>query len=130
VAGNAIRALGRLGLAGSDSRVAELLRDPRPRVRQEAIVALGNSGDPAAVDVLQPLLDDEDSTVRRLALRALGEIGGGRARTLVETVARDARATDTDRAFARAALSAREHELNVARRADSPRVPVATVPRD
>jgi HEAT repeat protein len=105
VSGNAIRALGRLGRAGPADGLGALLADPRPRVRQEAVVALGASRDPAAVPLLEPLARDAaDPTLRALALQALGRIGDQRARRHRESVLQDPRANETDRAFAKAAL--------------------------
>ncbi len=105
VVGNAIRALGRLGLARGDTRIPDLLDDPRPRVRQEAVIAMGRSGDPAVVEDLAPLIKSEDSTLRTLALQALGRLGGLRAQALVKEILADSASTTSDRAFARAALS-------------------------
>ena len=105
VAGNAIRALGRLGLAGGNTGIPELLSDPRPRIRQEAVIAMGRSGDSAAVEHLVPLIRDEDSTLRALAIQALGRLGGPRGKSLVQSILSDSKSTAIDRAFARAALS-------------------------
>jgi len=105
VSGNAIRALGRLGRGGSDAGLGAFLADPRPRVRQEAVVALGASRDPAAVPLLEPLARaGTDPTLRALALQALGRIGDDRARRQLESVLQDPATNETDRAFARAAL--------------------------
>ena len=115
VAGNSIRALGRLGLARSDSEMTGLLSDPRPRIRQEAVIALGRSGDPGAVESLAPLLRNEDATLRALAIQALGRLGGTRARSLVEAILSDPTAPPSDRAFARAARTSAEPTLDSAR---------------
>jgi HEAT repeat protein len=104
IAGNAIRALGRVGAAAADSEVALLLDDPRPRVRQEAVVALGSSGDPRSVVDLIPLLDGEDATMRALAIRSIGQIGGPQAREALERACGDHELTDVERAFLRQAL--------------------------
>lgn len=105
VAGNSIRALGRLGLARTSTGIPALLDDPRPRIRQETLIALGKSGDPAALPHLAPLIKSEDATLRALAIQALGRLGGTRARSLVEAILSDSTATASDRAFARSALS-------------------------
>lgn len=105
VAGNSIRALGRLGLARSDTGMADLLNDPRSRIRQEAVIALGRSGDRAAVEQLAPLIRNEDPTLRALAIQALGRLGGTRAQSLLESILSDSTSTTIDRAFARSAPS-------------------------
>ena len=79
VVGNAIRALGRLGLVTQRSKYAALVEDPRQRVRHEAVRAFGESGDPAALATLVPLLKSEDDVTRQLGLQAIGAIGGSDA---------------------------------------------------
>lgn len=105
VAGNAIRALGRLGAVGDDPRIIELFDDPRPRVRQEMVLALGESGDRSLEHLLIPLLDDTEANLRHLAIRALGQLAGPQARSLLEKIASDEHATRTERVFARSALA-------------------------
>jgi HEAT repeat protein len=75
LAGNALRALGRLRAAWRP-QVFALCADARPRVRQEAVVALGESGDPRATPALAALLLADDVTLRLLAICALRRIGG------------------------------------------------------
>lgn len=109
VAGNAIRALGRLGAIAVDPEVIALIRDPRLRVRQEIIVALGQSGSEDgisddSISELEAVLSNRDGQFRPLALQALGRLGGARARSLLESVRNDPQATDLDRTFARTAL--------------------------
>jgi HEAT repeat protein len=70
-------ALGRLGGAGAEQRVAALLRDdPSPSVRETATTALGRLGTGSA---LAPLIDAANSaespTLRATAVRALGQLG-------------------------------------------------------
>jgi len=99
VAGNAVRALGRLQ-ALDVAAVAGALRDARPRVRHEAIAALGQSGNAAAAPLLLPLLASGDGQARLLAISALAQLGATDAlRRLVEDPATD----PATRAFARAA---------------------------
>jgi len=104
VAGNALRALGRLHAVARDPELIALVDDERPRVRQELVFALGESGYEPAVGDLLPLLDDDDLTLHPLVLHALGRLGGARARARLRGVVADPDSTATDRAFARAAL--------------------------
>jgi len=104
LAGNAVRALGRLGVVANDQHLVALIRDPRLRMRQEAVVALGVDGDPTAVEPLASILAGTDATIRPLAIEALGKAGGETARKLLEAVLQDRRAPEIDRVFARAAL--------------------------
>lgn len=106
VAGNALRALGRLGAVARDPELIALLEDARPRVRQEVVIALGRSNyAPVVVDLL-PLLDRDDPALRPLLLHALGRLGGTRGRERLAAVVEDLRSSEIDRAFARAALAA------------------------
>ena len=107
VAGNALRALGRLGAVAHDPELIALLEDSRPRVRQEVVIALGASGYPPVVEDLAPLLEEDDAVLRPLVLHALGRLGGARARALLESVLRDRETKEVDRAFARQALARR-----------------------
>jgi len=86
VVGNAVRALGRLGLFTPDSKYSSFLKDGRPRVRQESVRALGLCGDPAAVPRLEQIVTSGTSDERRLALEALGELGGAAARSALERI--------------------------------------------
>jgi HEAT repeat protein len=73
----AARALARLGSAAGRTRLAEMLRHRRPRVRCQAVLALG-AFDAAADDVLPDLLRalaDSHSRVRQAAARALAGWG-------------------------------------------------------
>jgi HEAT repeat protein len=79
-AGNAVRALGRLGVLARDPALLALLEDPRPRVRDETILALGECRDPQAIAPLEAFALGSDPKARILAIRALGRIGGARAR--------------------------------------------------
>jgi HEAT repeat protein len=105
VAGNAVRALGRLGAVTGDERVVSLLRDPRPRVRQELVMALGENRDPFALDELTGVLEAEDSSLRALAIQAIGRIGGRRASEILEGASAEAGRTGLERVFLRDALS-------------------------
>ena len=102
VASNGVRALGRLGLLTSTSDEAELLEDPRPRVRQEVVRGLGQSGDERAVPQLVALLEASDSVTRDLAIQALGKLGGEPARAALED--RLKRAAGQERVFLERAL--------------------------
>jgi len=104
VAGNAARALGRVGALGNETDRLRLVSDPRLRVRQDAVIGLGLSGDPAVLDVLEPLLDSGDPSLTPLVLRAIGRIGGSRAGKLLEARLRAETATEVERAFAAEAL--------------------------
>lgn len=104
VAGNAIRALGRLKAFSQDTRLVALLNDPRKRIRQEIVVALGRSQDQRTVDSLLPLLSDEDETLKTLAIQALGRIGGRKARNTIRWVIDNKKTSTKARAFARSAL--------------------------
>jgi HEAT repeat protein len=104
VAGNAMRALGRLGAFAGDAELEAMLADERQRVRQEAVIALGQSGSPSAVERLLPLLEEDDPMLRPLVLQALGRLGGDKARAVLERVLADESATAADRALARAGL--------------------------
>lgn len=52
------------------------LRDPRPRVRRQAVLKLGNVGDadPAVTEGLADALRDKDIVVRRDAIRAVAKL--------------------------------------------------------
>ena len=52
------------------------LRNPKPRVRRQAVLKLGNVGDtdPAAADGLAEALRDSDATVRRNAVSAVAKL--------------------------------------------------------
>jgi HEAT repeat protein len=105
VAGNAVRALGRLKMVAGDEELVGLLIDERPRVRQEIIVALGKSGWRASVPRLARLVRDDDRTVRLLAIQAIRELGGREADAILREVRNRADATEAERAFARSAPS-------------------------
>jgi len=107
VAGNAVRALGRLRAVAGCPGLLALARDPRPRIRQEVVVALGKSGSPSAVEPLAALLEEGEPGLRPLVIQALGHLGGERAGALLMEIMEDPGATRTDRAFARAALKKR-----------------------
>lgn len=103
LAGNAVRALGRLGAPEDVWRIAGMLDDPRPRLRQEAVLALGTCGDPESINELVPFLDDDDPGFRALAILSIGRVGGPRA--LEELEALEAAMGRRDRSDAeRAAL--------------------------
>lgn len=55
-------------------RLAELLRDPRIRVRADAAHILGLSGDPSARDILKAAREDADPEVREIIEEALTEL--------------------------------------------------------
>lgn len=71
VAGNAVRALGRLGRVVDDVRLLALLEDERLRVRQEVVLALGLSGDTRAVGPLEHFLEQADAEIKPLIEQAL-----------------------------------------------------------
>lgn len=104
VAGNAIRALGRLNALAGDPELVALINDSRLRVRQETVIALGLSGNAEMVDHLLPVLEEEENGLRHLAIQALGRLGGPVARKRLEEVLHDGNATEADRTFARSAL--------------------------
>ncbi len=104
VAGNAIKALGRMNALSGDEEIFALLDDKRPRIRQEMVTALGLSGDSAAVEKLLPLLDSSGPNLRPLVIQALGRIGGKPAKERLEIIARNESEPRTDRVFARTAL--------------------------
>jgi HEAT repeat protein len=87
VAGNALRALGRLQAACKQELFA-LIDDPRERVRQELVVALGESADRAATDALVHALASPDATLRRLAIHALRQCGGDASARALQAHAR------------------------------------------
>jgi HEAT repeat protein len=68
---NAIIALGQA--PGFENRIAELLDDPEPLVRQRAVRALSTVGAEAAIEHIPRMLDDEDREVCRTALNTLSE---------------------------------------------------------
>lgn len=100
VAGNAIRALGRLQAADGDPAIVAMLRDERPRVRHEAIVALGASGNPASIPLLEPLLQGRDHQGRLLAIQALAQLG---ATEVLQRLVADPATDAGTRSFVRAA---------------------------
>jgi len=110
VAGNAIRALGRMGAVAEDPKLVALIEDTRQRVRQEIVVALGLSGSASAVPLLAGVLEStgersaDDDSLRLLAVRALGYIGGERAHDILAAVRDDPNATKAERVFAEEAL--------------------------
>ncbi len=105
VAGNALKALGRLKLISKDEALLALTSDPRQRVRQDAVTACGLDGGAPALARLEQALATGDASIRPLVLRSLGLIRGDASRRLIEGVASDPQASETDRAFARASLS-------------------------
>jgi HEAT repeat protein len=52
------------------------LRNPKPRVRRQAVLKLGNAGDsdPATAEGLAEALQDSDALVRRDAIRAVAKL--------------------------------------------------------
>lgn len=104
VAGNAVKALGRLQAFCADAELLALTADGRLRVRQDAVTACGLDGGAAAIPYLEQALATGDASLRPLVLEALGRIGGPMAFTLVQGVAADAGTSTTDRVFARVAL--------------------------
>ncbi|MCP3915267.1 MAG: hypothetical protein GY711_06910 [bacterium] len=106
VVGNAVRALGRLGVFASDVELARLLDDPRQRVRQEAIRALGASGDATDLPRLSSILNKRDPTLGPLAIEAIGRLRDGAGRELLESLCRGTRLSDVERTFASTVLAA------------------------
>jgi hypothetical protein len=104
VAGNALRALARLGPLDQDQELLALLTDARPRVPQELVMALGQPGRVAALPVLTGALQSRDRTLRCLALLAIGRVGGQEASALLERVASDPAVAAEERIMARLAL--------------------------
>lgn len=104
VAGNALRALGRLGAVIDDPELVRLIEDPRQRLRQEAVLALGRSRSQAAVQHLAPLLEWDDPVLRPLVLQALASLGGERSREILRSVLDDDRSSATERLIARKGL--------------------------
>jgi HEAT repeat protein len=104
VAGNAVRALGRLGACPSGEELERLLADPRPRVRQEAIIALGWAGTDEAVERLERILDEDEASAAPLAIQALGRLGGEKARAVLSRRLARSTTDDVERAFLREAL--------------------------
>lgn len=104
VAGQAIQALGRLGLFGNDGAYLALIDDPRSRVRHESVRALGGCGDEIVAGVLTPLLIESDATMRALAIQALGRLPGREAREALVAYQRTGDPDETELAFLRAAL--------------------------
>jgi HEAT repeat protein len=100
VAGNAIRALGRMRAVHQDGALLQRLGDPAPRVRHELIAALGQCGDPTAVRRLEPLLYAKDQQSRYLAIQALVQLHASEPlQRLLQNPGTDA----STRAFAQAA---------------------------
>lgn len=104
VVGNAVKALGRLGVFNGDADLLALTADDRLRVRQDAVMACGLDGGAAAVPYLERVLATGEASLRPLVMEALGMIGGPAARELVQRVAADVAASRTDRVFALASL--------------------------
>jgi len=107
VAGNAVRALGRLCALSGDPDLEALLADPRLRVRQETILALGQSADPAAAELLLPFLESPDPDLRPLAIRALGSLGADAGRAAVTALSGDPTLTEAERVLIRDVNSGR-----------------------
>jgi hypothetical protein len=102
VAGNAIKALGRLEKIRHGDELMALLEDPRPRVRHETIRALCAPGRYTSIAKLVELLETErDPTARVLAIQGLGRIGGRRAEKALREICDDPRTSETERLFAR-----------------------------
>ncbi len=72
-----IRSLQRLARFDPAARQAlrEMLGDPNPRVRQQAIDAVGDLGDKEAIPLLVDLLSNGDAENRREAIQNLGKLG-------------------------------------------------------
>jgi HEAT repeat protein len=107
VAGNAIRALGRLKALVDDERLIKLLADDRDRVCQEMVMALGASESVQAVKPLAAVMEKRDPDLRALAIQSLGRLNLPEAGAVLEKLRNDPLATPVDLAFARAALKPR-----------------------
>jgi len=97
VVGESLLALARLHALTADEEFQKLLKDPHPRVRNDAVVALGMSDDPSAVRLLSGLLDPDQPQVRSLALGALRRIGTPEAKRIIAKALDDPRTTALDR---------------------------------
>ena len=104
VAGNAVKALGRLKILASDPTLLDLIADPRRRVRQDAVIACGLDGSDVAIPYLEKAFAKGDASLQPLIIDALGKIGGPAASELIQRIGSDPQASQTDRVFARAAL--------------------------
>lgn len=80
VAGNAIRALGRLDAVAGDPALLGLMRDARLRVRQEVVLALGRSRQASAAGHLEDALRSGGPELRPLAIHGLSAIDSDAAR--------------------------------------------------
>ncbi len=104
LAAQAIDALARLGEFGRRAADLTLLRDPRLRVRQQAVRALGASGDRSHVPALLETLATH-SDLAPLVAHALGQLGGPAAEAALAELRASGDAVTA--AFARQALRPR-----------------------
>lgn len=102
VAGNAIRALGRMRAVHQDEQLLQRLDDAAPRVRHELIAALGQCGDATAARWLEPRLYEQDQQARYLAIQALLQL---HATGALQRLLQDPRTDASTRAFAQAAAA-------------------------
>jgi hypothetical protein len=77
VAGNGLRALGRLGVVVGDEELLALTEDERPRVRQELVLVLALARNPGAREHLDAITR-EDPELAALAARASAALQGRR----------------------------------------------------
>lgn len=70
------------------SRVLELVNDPHPSPRQDALIVMARTGDPSAWAAIQPKFKDEVPEVRRAACRASQILGHPGAIPELATLAR------------------------------------------
>lgn len=75
----ALIALGRLKSPSIGPALKEMLTDPLPSIRYQAINILAELGDAAYVRDLEPLVDDADEMVQRAAMKALVTLGDERS---------------------------------------------------
>jgi len=75
----ALIALGQFNDPSVGNAVREMLADPVPQVRYQAINVLKDLADPDTIPDLEPLVLDEDGLVKRGALAALASLGDKRS---------------------------------------------------
>ena len=87
----ALIALGQLKSSRVGPMIKEMLTDPSPTIRYQAISILSEMGDPQYISNLEILAGDDDEMVQRAALKALQSLGDDRSEKEILKVASKAK---------------------------------------
>lgn len=95
----ALIALGQFNDPSVGGAVREMLADPVPQVRYQAINVLKDLGDPNTIPDLEPLVLDEDGLVKRGALAALESLGDTRSESEIAKSVKKQKRSKSQRNF-------------------------------